>query len=103
MLHEVGKTVLAGLFVLGAGMDADVDVNDGSPVVGVEEEVEAVRESGAIDGEVGGLGGGEDAEEEGKQQSARHRGQFIASQEGISDSLAVISGSRTQAHRKLTS
>ena len=42
MLDQMGETVLAGLLVLGAGPDADVDVDDGGFAIDVEEKVEAI-------------------------------------------------------------
>jgi hypothetical protein len=77
VLHQVGEAALAGLFVVGAGADAEVDVDDGDFAIDMEKEIESVREGGAVDGEVG-LGGGQQGDEEGEGSGAEHRGHVIA-------------------------
>ncbi len=46
MLDQMGEAILAGLLVLGAGADTDVDMDDGGFAINVKEKVEAIREGG---------------------------------------------------------
>ena len=73
----MGEAVLAGLFVLGAGADAEVDVDDGDLAVDVEKEIEAVRKGGAVDSKAG-LGGSQQGDEEGQGSEPDHRAHVIA-------------------------
>jgi hypothetical protein len=49
----MGKAILAGLFVVGASPDTDIDMHYGCLAIDVQEKVEAVREGRTADGEPG--------------------------------------------------
>lgn len=74
MLGKVSDAELARLFVFRADADADIDVNDGGFAIGVEEDVQAVGESGAVDGEIAQLGVGEERKEKREHAAAEHSG-----------------------------
>jgi hypothetical protein len=77
MLDQMGEAILAGLLVLGAGPETDVDMDDGGFAINVEEKVEAIGEGGALDGEPG-LSVSEQGEEQGEGAAAEHSGHLIA-------------------------